>query len=462
MIRRLFAKPYFALSLVFVFSVLGAVSFRSMQKNLFPDANRPQIAVVTIEPGASATDIANHISRPIEEELHTIDLVRKVSSVSKEEVSVVKAEFEYSKGLEAASVDVTNALNKIITGLPKDILPPQIYKISDATQPVMILAVKAGPQGRLDLAQVRQIAADQLKDDLLNIPGVADVEVFGGYQREIRIDVDPQALDRYKLTVADLADAIAGKNRNIPEGLIIGRRHQILLKSVDEAKHLNQFLNIQVTPQVRIKDLCRVHYGYQDRLSAYHGNGTPAIGVSIMRAVGGNTLATIAAVNKELPALKTRYGNLHIETADTREQLINLSIENMLGALRDAVIMTLIVIFLFLANLRSLLITAVSILFTYLMTIAGMHLLGMEFNIVTLTAIILAVGLLLDDAIVVMENIERHYYELKKPVHEAALDGTVEIMLADLPARSPPSSSWCRFFLSATMWKKSCAPFPPC
>ena len=150
-----------------------------------------------------------------------------------------------------------------------------------------------------------------------------------------------------------------------------------------------------------------------------------------MRAEGGNTLSTIEAVNHRLPELKSKYGDLEIQTADTQEKLINLCIDNMLGSLRDAVIMTLAVIFLFLANLRTILITAVSILFTYLMTIAMMHLIHFEFNIVTLTGIILAVGLLLDDAIVVTENIERHYYELKKPVHKAALEGTSEIMLAD-------------------------------
>ncbi len=427
----MFEKPYFALSLVFIFSVLGSVSFRHMQKNLFPDANRPQIAVVTIEPGASAEDIANHISRRIEEELHTIDLVRKVSSTSKDEVSVVLTEFEYEKGLDAAAVDVTNALSKIITTLPDDILAPQIYKISDATQPIMILAVKPKDGHPLSLAQVRQIADNELKDDLLNIPGVADVDVFGGYQREIRIDIDPGALDRYGLSVSDVASAVSLKNKNIPAGLIIDKKNHILLKSADEVKHINEFMNIQVADNVKLKDLSYVHYGYKDRLSVYHGNGSPAIGLGIMRAVGANTMAAIKEVNAKLPLIKAKYGNLDIQTADTQERLINLSINNMLGALRDAIIMTLIMIFLFLANIRSIIITTASILFTYLMTIAFMHIVHLEFNIVTMTAIILAVGLLLDDAIVVMENIERHYYELKKPIRRAALEGTTEIMLAD-------------------------------
>ncbi len=431
MIRKLFEKPYFALSLVFVFSVIGSVSFRTMQKNLFPDANRPQIAVVTIEPGASSTDVANHISRQIEQELHALDLVRKVSSVSKDEVSVVKVEFEYAKGLDAASVDVANALNRIITELPADILPPQIYKIGNAVQPVMILALTPKPGSSLDLAQVRQIAENQIKTDLLNIANVADVDVFGGYQREIRIDIDPARLDRYSLTVDDVAQAVRKQNRNFPAGLLIGNNRQILLKSTDEASRLNDLLNVEIGENLKLKDVSNVHYGYRDRLSAYHGNGRPAIGVSVMRAEGGNALATIESVKKALPEITRRYAQLDFQTADTQENLILLSIDNMLGALRDAIVMTLIVIFLFLSNMRTLLVTGASIFFTYLMTIGFMYLFKLEFNIVTLTAIILAVGLLLDDAIVVMENIERHYYELKKPAHEAAIEGTEEIMLAD-------------------------------
>lgn len=431
MIERMFKKPHFPLSLVFVFCVIGFLSFNSMHRKLFPDANRPQIAVVTIEPGASATDIANHISRKIEEELYGIDLVRKVSSTSKEEVSIVKVEFEYEKGLDAASLDVTNAVNKIITELPKNILPPQIYKISDATQPVMILSVRPASGSTLTMAQVRQIADNELKDDLLNIPGVADVDVFGGYQREVRIEIDPAKLNRHGLSVADVVKAVSEKNRNIPAGFIIDKHNQILLKSNDEVQCLDDFLDIQITPQVKLKDVSSVHYGYRERLSAYHGNGVPAIGMAIMRPVGGNTMGVIKTVKAHLPNIKAKYRNLEITVADTQENLINLSINNMLGALRDAIIMTLIVILVFLANLRNIFITMASIVCTYLMTIAFMKIFHFQFNIVTMTAIILAIGLLLDDAIVVMENIERHYYELEKPIHRAAVDGTTEIMLAD-------------------------------
>ncbi len=431
MVEGMFQKPHAPLSLVFVLCVLGLVSFNSIQKRLFPDANRPQIAVVTIEPGASAKDIANNISRTIEEELYGIDLVRKVNSISKEEVSVVFAEFEYEKGLDAAALDVTNSMNKILKKLPEDILPPQIYKISDATQPVMILAVKPRKKGSLTLAQVRQIAENSLKTDLLNIPEVSDVDVFGGFQREIRIDIDPARLNRYGLSLSDVVKAVSEKNRNIPAGFVINKTSYILLKSSDEVKRLNEFLNIQVTSGVKIKDVASVRYGFRDRLSAYHGNGSPAIGLAIMRAVSGDTMKVIEAVNSRLPEIRARYNNLDIQIADTQEKLISLSISNMLEALRDAIIMTLVVVFIFLANVRSVLITTVSIVCTYLMTVALMHIFHFQFNIVTMTAIILAVGLLLDDAIVVIENIERHHFELKKPVRVAALDGTKEIMLAD-------------------------------
>ncbi len=164
--------------------------------------------------------------------------------------------------------------------------------------------------------------------------------------------------------------------------------------------------------------------------SAYHGNGRPAVAVNIQRATTGNALRTIADVSSVLPELEKSYPGIDFSIPDTQGDLIELSVGNMLDALRDAVIMTVIVIFLFLADLRGMTLAAISIPFTYLLTFAIMWLIGYEFNMVTLTAVIIAVGMLLDDAIVVLENIERHYHEVGTDVHEAVVGGTQEVMLA--------------------------------
>ncbi len=425
-------KPNAVLAVMLFFCAIGIIGYIKIPRKFFPDTNRPQVAVVTIEPGSSADDIASHITRPIEERLKTIDNVRKIRSVSKDEVSVVSVEFNYSKKLDAAATDVSNELSKVVSKLPKDIIPPQVYKISDATNPVMVLSVYPKKNSHLSLAQVRELAENEIKDRLLNLPHVSDVEVFGGYQREIRILPNYLKMERYHISLNQLAKIVRDNNRNAPVGLIINKDGLIVLKVEDEAKRIEQLKNIYVKPNIRLSDVAKVKWGYKDRLSAYHGNGKPAIGISILRSESGYELPTIKSVERFLPKLRKMYPQLRFEVADTQGWLIRLSNKNMIDSLRDAVIMTLVVIFLFLANIRMLVISFFSVPITYLITIGLMWLFGFSFNIVTLTAVILALGMLTDDAVVVLENIERHHFELKKDVWQATIDGTKEVMLAIL------------------------------
>ncbi len=425
-------KPHGVLAFILFFCAIGIIGYIEIPRKFFPDANRPQIAVVTVEPGASAEDVASHITRPIEERLKTLDLVRTVRSVSKDEVSVVTVEFEYRKGIDSAATDVSNELSKVLPFLPKDILPPQVYKITDATQPVLILAVYPKKGSHLSLAQVRELAENEIKDELLNLPHVSDVEVFGGYQREIRIYPDYIKMAKYHITLKQLANAVRQNNRNAPVGLLISKDGLLMLKLEDEAKRIEELKDIYIKPNVQLKNVAKVEWGYKDRLSAYHGNGHRAIGISILRSPKGYELPAIKSVMAFLPKLKKEYPQLNFEVADTQEWLIELSNKNMLESLRDAVVFTLLVIFIFLANVRMLIVSFFSIPVTYLITIGLMWLFGFNFNIVTLTAVILALGMLTDDAVVVLENIERHYFELKKDIWQATIDGTKEIMLAVL------------------------------
>ncbi len=425
-------RPHFILAFLLLFCVLGIIGFKEIPRKFFPDANRPQIAVVTVEPGASAEDVASHITRPIEQRLMTIDLVREVRSTTKDGVSVVVAEFKYEKGIDAAATDVANELSKVIPKLPKDILAPQVYKVTDATKPVMILAVSPKKNSLLSMAQVRELAENEIKDKLLSLPNVSDVEVFGGYKREVEILPEYLKMAGFGITLKDLIEALKGSNVNASLGFLINKNGMLVLKIKEEAERLKELKNITVKPGIKLADIAQVRWGYQERLSAYHGNGKPAIGISILRSPKGYELPAIESVKSFLPELKKEYPQLNFEITDTQEWLIRLSNKNMLESLRDAVIMTLFIIFLFLANFRMLIVSFFSIPVTYLITIGLMWLFGFNFNIVTLTAIILALGMLTDDAVVVLENIERHYYELKKDRFKAAIDGTKEVMLAVL------------------------------
>jgi len=427
-------KPHLLTSLVLLAAVIGFVGYRRMPVNLFPDSERPQIAVVTVYPGASSTDVEADVSRTIEKELNTIEQVRRVTSVSKDEVSAVMVEFEYSKGLDSAATDVANGLQKIKAQLPQAIRPPMIFKVSSATPAVMTLALRPKEGSPLDLSMVRQIADNQIKERLLQLPEVANVEVFGAHQPVVRVELDRDKLERFNLTTVAVRERLMAFNANQPVGLLITSDAQFLLKRMGEFADLADVGAITVAHRpdgdVHLADVARIHRGVLEPQSAYHGDGKSAIAVNVQRSTTGNALRTIADMSAVLPELEASYPGLEISIPDTQGTLIELSVGNMLDALRDAVIMTVLVIFLFLADLRGMTLAAISIPFTYLLTFAVMWLIGYEFNMVTLTAVIIAVGMLLDDAIVVLENIERHYHEVGTDVHEAVVGGTQEVMLA--------------------------------
>jgi multidrug efflux pump subunit AcrB len=427
-------KPHLLISLVLLAAVVGLVGFRKMPVNLFPDSERPQIAVITVYPGASSADVESDVSRAIEKEVNTIDLVRRVTSVSKDEISAVTVEFEYQKGLDAAATDVANALQKIKAKLPDTIRPPMLFKVSSATPAVMTLALRPKEGSPLDLSMVRQLADNQIKEELLQLPEVANVEIFGAHQPVIRVSLDRDRLERNDLTALQVRQALTAFNANQPIGLLITDESQFLVKRIGEFQRLADVGAIPVASRpggaVHLRDVADITRGVLEPQSAYHGDGSPAIAVNIQRATTGHALDTIADVTAFLPQLQKQFPNLDITIPDTQGELIELSVGNMIHALRDAIIMTIIVIFLFLADLRGMLLAAISIPFTYLLTFAAMWLIGYEFNMVTLTAIIIAVGMLLDDAIVVLENIERHYRETGADVRQAVIGGTEEVMLA--------------------------------
>jgi len=428
-------KPHLLTSLVLLAAVIGFVGYRQMPVNLFPDSERPQIAVVTVYPGASAPDVEAEVSRTIEKELNTIEQVRRVTSTSKDEVSAVMVEFEYSKGLDSAATDVANGLQKIKAKLPPNIRPPMIFKVSSATPAVLTLALTPKKGSPLDLSMIRQLADNQIKERLLQLPQVANVEVFGAHQPVIRVALDRDKLERFGLTPIAVRERLMAFNANQPIGLLITSESQFLLKRTGEFQRLSDVGRITIAHRpgggdVHLADVASIRRGVLEPQSAYHGNGKPAIAVNIQRATTGFALKTIADVASVLPELEKTYPGIDFSIPDTQGDLIELSVGNMLDALRDAVIMTVLVIFLFLADLRGMTLAAISIPFTYLLTFAIMWLIGYEFDMVTLTAVIIAVGMLLDDAIVVLENIERHYHEVGTNVHDAVVGGTEEVMLA--------------------------------
>ena len=430
-VERLLGRPYFIFSFLALFLFLGVLGYNNIERKLFPDSQYPEIAVVIVQPGGSAKTIAANIAVPVEEELYSLGEIRRVHSSTIDEVSVIRAEFEYSKNLELAASDVATALGKIRSTLPPDILEPQIHKISSATAPVLVIAV--APDGiSMPLEDVRQLVETRIRQQLIKLPGVANVDVFGGYDKEVQIILDKEKLDRNGLTLARVLGVLKANNRDYAIGFVDNDFSRYLLKSPGRADSIEALRRLPLTPDVTLSDVAEIRFGHAENTAAYLGNGREAIAIAVQRGLNADVLRTIGAVEAELENIRSQYPGLAFEITDTQKDTIVQSTDNMFESLRDAILMSVFVVFLFLASFRQVLVVLLTIPLVYAATVALMWLFGIEFNVVTLTGIILALGLLLDDAVVVMENIERHYRQLGEDIHTAVMQGTREIMFADL------------------------------
>ncbi len=428
-VERLLKRPYFIYSFLTLFIFLGIVGYQKVDRKLFPDSNYPTIAVVIVNPGASAKSLASNVSVPIEEELYTLENVRRVFSSTIDEVSVIQAEFEYIKNIENASSDVKNAIDKIRTKLPSSIKEPQIHKITSATAPIITIAMSSET---VSLSDIRQLAQNEIRHKLVKLEGIANVDIFGGYEKEIQIIVDKTKLDEYKLSMASLIASIKKNNSDFAIGFITSDANRYLLKSNGERESISAIKALHVTPDITLSDVAKITFTNYENSALYYGNQKASIALSIQRGIDSDVIKSIESVEKTLKELKQSYPAITFEITDTQKTTIVQSTQNMFESLRDAIIMSTLVVFFFLASFRQVLVVLVTIPIVYASTIALMWIVGIEFNVVTLTAIILALGLLLDDTVVVMENIERHYKELHDEIHKAVIAGTKEIMFADL------------------------------
>ncbi len=421
-----YKRPYTLYALIGGFFIIGIIALETLPKNLFPDANPPQVIVLTKIPGATAQVAANTVSKPIEQEISRLGQVTDISSVNVANFSIVKAEFSYKKSLNAAAVDVANALSIAKGKLPQN-ANPAIYTVGDFTLPVDIISLSP-KNDKISLGDIRKIADSFIKPHLLSNPDIGNVEVFGGYQSAVNIDVDPFKAKRYNIDFDKIAMAIKTLNRDIPIGFIKGENSFYTITYYGEKDEIEKLKQLPVMPNVKLGDIADVKWGHMKRRSGYIGNGKESIALSIQRSPSGSVLSVSKAARAEMKKLETKYPNINFEISDTQRDLIELSNDNMLAALRDAIFFTLLVIMLFIGNYKAILAAAITIPMVFFSTLAVIWFTGGGLNIVIYTAIILSLGLLTDNAVVVLENIERHLNELKEDLRTAIQKGTKEVI----------------------------------
>ena len=426
--------PWAVLVVSMLISIMGIRAFFTMPTEYFPDTHRPQVAVITVEPGASSEDISHRITQILEKELYSIDKVRKITSSSRDEVSAISIEFEYSKPVAQAVVDVTNAISRVRADLPKDILEPRIYKITDATRPVLTLALSPKKGSNLDLTHIRLLAENQIKDYLLNIDGVSDIDVFGAHKPEVWVVLNKDKLDGFKLTYLDVLSAIKKQNIAHPAGPIYTKDSEILIKTEGEFSNLDDLRNLVISRKdktdILLKDVADVKFFYKDPSSLYHGNFHPAIAINVLRPDKGSVIYAIKNVKKHLPEMEKKWPQIKFEITDDQEPLIDRNTSGMRSSLYMAIILTVIIIFLFLADIRSSAISLISIPLSFLFGVTLLSFTKYTINIVTLSGLIIATGMVVDATVVVVENINRYRRDYKGDPRSLVTDAVSEILLS--------------------------------
>jgi multidrug efflux pump subunit AcrB len=327
LIEEIFKRKYLIFSIFGVLTILGILGYFTLPKKLFPDIERPHIVVITKYPGADAENVATYITIPLERRLHTLSLVRRISSVSMDSVSSIDVEFEYGKDINSALVEVINELKKV--SLPPGASSPFVFKKDSSTPPVIVLAVAPKKNSNLSLADIRELAENQLKDELLKLPHVRNVDIFGGYQKEIEITLNLTTLKKYGLTVKEILDYLSFNNRNIPIGILIDKKNQLTLKLEGQAERIEDFKKMYITPFLKLSDIAQIKVGYsEDFKSLFYSNGRPAIALAVQRLENGDYLKTINEVENLIPKLKKEYPEIDIWIADSMKGITERSFYN--------------------------------------------------------------------------------------------------------------------------------------
>ena len=417
----------YALSIAAV--LFGVLAYVSLPIQLFPDTAPPLVNVLTPYPGAAAQDVADLVSDPIEKETAALEGVYRVTSTSQDGLSLIAIEFRYDISVDLAAVDVQNAISRIRAKLPREIGEPQVIKFSTSSRPVLTVGLRGD-----DLVEVRRTAEDELAPEMQRVPGVALVDVFGGYQPEISVRVDRSRLEAHKLRLPMIVEAIRSHNISAPAGQIRSSGRQYTFRVDEQSRTVQELADIPLTTpagyRIRIADVATVTRGAGEDQSRFRVNGQPAIAMQIFKQDDANTVEVVNLSRQKFTELAERFQHIEVIEAEEAASFTELVVSNMLGSVWQALLLATVVIFLFLGSLNRGLVVAISMPMSFLLTFAGMKLFDIEVNMVTLTAIILSVGMVVDGAVVILENITRRYHEDKLTPEEAALAGASEIQFA--------------------------------
>ncbi|MDF0606429.1 efflux RND transporter permease subunit [Neisseriaceae bacterium TC5R-5] len=427
------SNPYFATVLMLTLVVLGLFAWQNLPVEEMPDIRFPIAVISTDYPGASPEVVESEISRPLEEAVNTISGIKEIRSYSMEGNSTVVVQFELSEDPVVAVQNVRDKLGSVQGQFRREIHTPVVLQIDPNDKPMLSLTLTSTQ------TQARELSNwvdNVLKKQLQMIAGVGDIKLIGGIRREIRIDIDPPRLEAAGLSLPEVADAIRVANQDFPAGSVNTNNKEWSVRVMGKLKTADEFARLTIayrngTP-IRLDDIANVADTDAEQTSVSLVNGQPGIGLDIRAAQGANQVAVAAGIRARLAELSSQMpaGTTVHTTLDAAED-VKKSLRNVESTLLEGALLTVLIVFLFLGSWRSTVITGLTLPISLIGTLFAVQLFGFTLNVLTLMALSLSIGLLIDDAIVVRENIVRHA-RMGKGHRQAALEGTDEIGLAVL------------------------------
>ncbi len=410
--------------------IFGLFSLSRLPVDLYPDIETNTIMVMTAYPGASASDIENNVSRPLESVLNTIGNLKHITSRSSENMSLIQMQFEYGHDINELTNDVRDKLDLISSSLPDNVETPVIFKFSSDMIPILILSVQAEESQ----PALHKILDDGLSNPLARIPGVGTVSVSGAPKREIQVYCDPNKLEAYHLTIETISAAIGAENRSIPGGNFDIGNETYALRVEGEFKDARQIENIVVGSRnganVYLRDVARVIDTVEERAQESFANDKRGGMIIVQKQSGANTVDIARKILEKLPELQK---NLPSDVKlgiiwDSSENILQ-TIESLTETVLFALLFVVLVIFLFLGRWRATLIISVAIPFSLIASFIYLGITGNSINIISLSSLSIAIGMVVDDAIVVLENVTTHIERGSAP-NQAAVHGTNEVAIS--------------------------------
>lgn len=422
-------RPVFATVMAAVLTVFGVWGYRQLSVDMFPEVEFPICTVTAIYPGADPETIESRVVDKLEEAISAVSGIKTLRSTSMENVGLVFVQFELERKADQAVQDVRDKVSAALKNLPSDLEPPLVERLDIGAAPVLAIAL-AGDMPKRDLTA---IAKDTVKQRLQAINGVGSIDIIGGQEREFHVWIDPQKLDSFGLAPGDVAQAVASQNVEIPGGRLDSGALELSIKTRGQVHTAEELGNIIITAAggapVRIRDVARVEDGEQERRSYATFSGKSAVTLVVRKQSGSNTVDVAHKVKAALEKLKPQIPTVTMRIASDNSVFSERAIDDVKFDLLFGAVLAILIIMFFLHDWRATLISATALPVSVIATFAFIKVMGYTLNMMTMLALSLSIGILIDDAIVVIENIHRHL-EMGKSAMKAAGEATAEIGLA--------------------------------